>query len=178
MTVYYTFDNAQKLFKTWRLHGNSNDKSLAMVTTSIVHCYPDGLLSPDVQYTLRHSPMVWLHSFEVNNNTQYLVEKLDIDVLRSMIKLDEGDEDLVLGRFDHDIESAIKQVQKETNCDGKDIIDLILDIEEKEIEALDKFCEDGHRNIKPRGNQIKCKVCKKQIFKRVETNEEFEVLIF
>ena len=176
VTVYYTFDNAQKLFKTWRLHGNSNDKSLAMVTTSIVHCYPDGLISSDVQYTLRHSPMVWLHSFEVNKNTQYLVEKLDIDVLRSMIKLDEGDEDLVLGRFDYDVESAIKQVQKETNSDGKDIIDLILNIEENEIEALDKFCEDGHRNIKPRGNQIKCKVCKKQIFKRLETNEEFEVL--
>ena len=113
VTVYYTFDNAQKLFKTWRLHGNSNDKSLAMVTTSIVHCYPDGLLSSDVQYTLRHSPMVWLHSFEVNKNTQYLVEKLDIDVLRSMITLDEADEDIVLGRFDFDIDEAIKQVQKE-----------------------------------------------------------------
>ena len=108
VTVYYTFDNAQKLFKTWRLHGNSNDKSLAMVTTSIVHCYPDGLLSSDVQYTLRHSPMVWLHSFEVNKNTQYLVEKLDIDVLRSMITLDEADEDIVLGRFDFDIDEAIK----------------------------------------------------------------------
>ena len=59
------------------------------------------------------------------------MEKLDIDVLRSMIKLDEGDEDLVLGRFDYDVESAIKQVQKETNSDGKDIIDLILNIEEK-----------------------------------------------
>ena len=42
---------------------------------------------------------------------------------------------------------------------------------------MDKFYEDGHRNIKPRGNQIKCKVCQKLIFKRVETNdEEFETL--
>lgn len=53
VTVFYSFDNAQKLFKTWRLHGSSNDKSLAMVTTSIVHCYPDGLLTSDVQYVLR-----------------------------------------------------------------------------------------------------------------------------
>ena len=34
VTVFYSFDNAQKLFKTWRLHGSA-DKSLAMVTTSI-----------------------------------------------------------------------------------------------------------------------------------------------
>ena len=176
LTVYYTFDNAQKLFKTWRLHGNSNDKSLAMVTTSVVHCYPDGLIASDVQYTLRHSPMVWLHSFEVNEKTHYLVEKLDTDVLRSLIKLNETDEDLVLGRFDHDISKAIEKVQSETKSDGKDIIDLILNVEDKELEALDKYCENGHRNIKPRANQIKCKVCKKQIFSKNERNEEFEVL--
>ena len=48
----------------------------------------------------------------------------------------------------------------------------------KEFEKEDKFCEDGHRNIKPRANQIKCKVCKKSIFKKadVEKDKEFEVL--
>ena len=44
--------------------------------------------------------------------------------------------------------------------DENDIFDLLLDVEQKEIESKDKFCEDGHRNIKPRENQIKCKVCK------------------
>ena len=164
-----------KLFKTWRLHGNTKDKSLAMVTTSIVHCYPDGLLHSDVQYTLRHSPMIWLHSFEVNEKTLYLVEKLDIDVLRSLVKLDEAEEDLVLGRFDLDIDIALKHVQGEMTSDGRDIIDLILDVEEKELEAEDKFCEDGHRNIKPRGNQIKCKVCKKGIFKKVEKTKNLKL---
>ena len=51
----------------------------------------------------------------------------------------------------------------------------MLDVEEKEVEALDKFCENGHRN-KPRGNQIKCKICKKKIFQKVEKDEEFYVL--
>ena len=60
-------------------------KALAMVTTSIVHCYPDGLLSSDVQYTSKHFPIQRLHSFEVNKSSSYLVEQLDGDVLRSLI---------------------------------------------------------------------------------------------
>ena len=165
VTVFYSFDNAQKLFKTWRLHGSA-DKSLAMVTTSIVHCYPDGLLASDVQYTLRHFPMRWLHAFEINENNLYLVEKLDTDILKSLIKLDEVDEDLILGRFDFEIECAIKQVQGEMHKDGKDMVDLVLEVEEKELERQDKFCENGHRNIRPRANQIKCKICKRMIYKQ------------
>ena len=54
VTVYYSFDNMQKLARIWRVYGSSQDKNLANVLTSIVHCYPDGLLSSDVQYVLRH----------------------------------------------------------------------------------------------------------------------------
>ena len=178
VTVFYSFDNAQKLFKQWRLHGRSQDKSLAMVATSIVHCYPDGLLSSRIQYTLRHSPMQWLHSFEINEKNLYLVEVLDVDILKSLIKLDEADEDIVLGRFDYDIESAIKHVKRETIGDGKDIVQLLLDVEEKHLEKNDKFCVDGHRNMKPRANQIKCKVCKKNLDKQVDNtgDEELELL--
>ena len=178
VTVFYSFDNAQKLFKQWRLHGKSQDKSLAMVATSIVHCYPDGLVTSNIQYTLRHSPMIWLHSFEINEKNLYLVEVLDVDILKSLIKLDEADEDLVLGRFDFDIESAIQHVKKETLGDKKDIIQLILDVEEKDMEKKDKFCVDGHRNVKPRANQIKCKVCKKYLDEQVFNthDEEHELL--
>ena len=178
VTVLYSFDNAQKLFKQWRLHGSTKGKALAMVTTSIVHCYPDGLLSSDVQYTLKHSPMQWLHSFEVNKSSSYLVEKLDGDVLRSLINISESEEDIVLGRFDFDIDSAIKHVKDEMMDQGKDIIDIMIDVEKKELEKEDKFCEDGHRNVNPRANQIKCKVCKKNIFKKanLEKDEEFEAL--
>ena len=146
--------------------------------SSAVHCYPDGLLASDVQYTLRHSPMLWLHAFEINENNLYLVEKLDTDILKSLIKLDEVDEDLILGRFGFEIECAIKQVQGEMHKDGKDMVDLVLEVEEKELERQDKFCENGHRNIKPRANQIKCKICKRMIYKKhnYENEEDFETL--
>ena len=108
----------------------------------------------------------------------YLVEVLDVDILKSLIKLDEADEDLVLGRFDYDIESAIRHVKRETIGDGKDIVQLLLDVEEKDQGKKDKFCVDGHRNIKPRANQIKCKVCKKNLDKQVDNtgDEELELL--
>jgi hypothetical protein len=76
--------------------------------TLVVHCYPDGLLTSDVQYVLRHSPMLWLHSFEINQSGNFLVEKLDT-VLRSLINLDPADEDIILGRFDLEIDLAIKK---------------------------------------------------------------------
>ena len=116
---------------------------------------------------------MWLHSFEVNKTTNFLVEKLDSDVLRSLMNLDQ-DEDLILGRFDFDIDSAIKKVGEETSGDGRDIIDLVLEVEKKDLAREDKFCEDGHRNVKPRGNQIKCKVCKKSIQKKVDDDDDEE----
>ena len=122
--------------------------------------------------------MLWLHSFEINEKNLYLVEVLDVDILKSLIKLDEADEDLVLGRFDYDIESAIQHVKRETIGDGKDIVQLLLDVEEKDQGKKDKFCVDGHRNIKPRANQILCKVCKKNLDKQVDNtgDEELELL--
>ena len=90
--------------------------------------------------------------------------------MKSLIKLDEADEDLVLGRFDYDIESAIQHVKREILGDGKDIVQVLLDVEEKDLGKKDKFCVEGHRNIKPRANQIKCKVCKKDIHEQVDNS--------
>ena len=97
--------------------------------TSVVHCYPDGLLTSNVQYVLRHSPMLWLHSFEINHSGNFLVEKLDTDVLKSLINLDPADEDIILGRFDLEIDLAIQKVKEEISADGRDFIDLVLDVE-------------------------------------------------
>ena len=42
----------------------------------------------------------------------------------------------------------------------KDAIDKILKDKKQAAENNVKYCEDGHRNEKPRGNQKYCKVCK------------------
>ena len=160
VTVFYSFDNMQKIAKIWRLHGSKQDKNLANVVTSIVHCYPDGLISSNVQYTLRHSPMLWLYKFENNFNEAGILETLDSKIIERIMKLNDEDLDIVLARWDLTIETAIEEVKRETN-DGKDAIDKILEDRKQAAENNVKYCEDGHRNEKPRGNQKYCKVCKK-----------------
>jgi hypothetical protein len=86
----------QKIAKIWRLHGSKQDKNLANVVTSIVHCYPDGLISSNVQYTLRHSPMLWLYKFENNFNEAGILETLDSKIIERIMKLNDEDLDTVL----------------------------------------------------------------------------------
>ena len=162
VTVYYSFDNIQKLFRIWRLYGSGQEKSLAKIATSIVHCYPDGLLSSNVQYVLRHSPMIWLYKFQINDASDTFIEKLDSNVIEKLLHLDEDDLDIVLGRWDLKVENAIKEVKKEA-FDGNDVIDKILNVREKMDENNVRFCSEGHRNEKPRSNQKNCKFCKNQL---------------
>ena len=107
VTVYYSFDNIQKISKIWRVHGSQQDKSLEKVATSLVHCYPDGLLNSRVQYVLRHSPMLWLYEFELNQNTNTFHDKFDKTVIEKILKLSDEDLDIALGRWDLTVEIAI-----------------------------------------------------------------------
>ena len=170
VTVFYSFDNIQKLFKIWRLHGSNQDKSLAKVATSIVHCYPDGMLNSNVQYVLRHSPMIWLYRFEINQ-TSDLIEKFDSRIIEKIVKLDDDDLDIVLGRWDLTIDMAIVDVKKEAFA-GNDTVGNILETRNRQEENNVKFCEDGHRNEKPRSNQIYCKECKKHLININTTNDD------
>ena len=95
VTVFYSFDNIQKLFRVWRLYGSGQDKSLAKVATSIIHCYPDGLISSNVQYVLRHSPMKWLYKFEIEHTDNFFIEKMDNTIIEKLMQLDDSDLDIV-----------------------------------------------------------------------------------
>ena len=68
------------------------------------------------------------------------------------MKLNEDDLDVVLGRWDLTVQIAIDEIKKE-NIDGKDAVDKIIDKRKTIEESKVKYCEDGHRNEKPRGNQ-------------------------
>ena len=162
VTVFYSFDNMQKLAKIWRLHGSQQTKSLANVVTSIVHCYPDGLLSTNVQYVLRHSPMLWLYKFEHNEENGYILEKFDGKIVEKIMKLSEEDMDIVLGRWDLTIEKAIDEVKKEI-FNGKDAVDKIIEKRKEDEERNVRYCENGHRNEKPRANQKNCRSCKRAL---------------
>ena len=149
----------QKIAKIWRLHGSQQDKNLANVVTSIVHCYPDGLLSTNVQYVLRHSPMLWLYKFQHSTDNEGVLETFDGKVFEKILKLNEDDLDIVLGRWDFTIDAAIKEVKKGIH-EGKDKVDEILKRRRQDEEDKVRYCEKGHRNEKPRGNQKYCRTCK------------------
>ena len=172
VTVYYSFDNIQKISKIWRVHGSKQDQSLAKVATSIVHCYPDGLLNLNVQYVLRHSPMLWLYELELDNSTHAFYDKLDKNVIEKILKLDDRDMDIILGRWDFTIQTMIDEVKGEV-LDGKDEIEKILELKKKSEENNVKFCILGHRNEKPRSNQKYCKTCKQDLMERVTEEDSY-----
>ena len=68
------------------------------------------------------------------------------------MKLNEDDLDVVLGCWDLTVQIAIDEIKKE-NIDGKDAVDKIIDKRKTIEESKVKYCEDRHRNEKPRGNQ-------------------------
>ena len=72
------------------------------------------------------------------------------------MELSDDDLDIVLGRWDFSIGMAIEDVERE-RIKGKDSVEKRKESEEKSV----KYCENGHRNEKPRANQKYCRVCKK-----------------
>ena len=173
-TVFVSFDNVQKLFKIHRLHQTLQSKAIGIVVTSIVSILPDGLVSSNVQYVLRHSPTAWLHKYELNKESLHIVEKLDKDALKKIVKISDDDLKLVLGRFEYDLERALKKVESEMNKDGLDIIDKVV---KDNFNANHRTCMNGHLNENVRGNRKYCTVCK-DTFEEIETVPDlFEVVL-
>ena len=155
--VFYSFDNVQKLFAIHRLYSQNQNKAIARVATSLVKCYPDGLIKSSIQYLLQNNPMRWLHSFSFSQKNDGLVEVLDKNVLQSMMVTNDDDLSIILGRWDYDIQKCIENVQNELNECGKDFIDTMIEADEK---SKGKICINQHLNENVRGNQKYCRVCR------------------
>ena len=175
--VYYSFDNIQKLFAIHRLYSQNQNKAIARVATSVVKCYPDGLIRSSIQYLLENNPMKWLHTISIQKDKLEITEDLDKNVLQSMIKIRDEDMAIVLGRWDFDIQQAIEEVSKEVNDHGKDFIDELIDAEKK---SKGRMCLNKHLNENCRGNQKYCRVCGETFIDNVasddfpKTEEDFE----
>ena len=168
LECWYSFDNIQKLFKIHRLYGDNQNKVIARVLTSVVRYYPDGLMLSDIQYRLDNNPMKWLYSFEINGETTIFGDKLDKGVLLSMIKPSEDDLNIVLGRWDFDIDDAIKKVEKELKEGKLDIIDQM--IESDQLEKM-QYCSVCEVLQEVSGNRKYCKNCK-TLLTKLNTNED------
>ena len=169
--VFYSFDNCQKLFAIHRLYSQNQNKAIARVATSIVKCYPDGLIKSNIQYLLDNNPMKWLHKITLKKNTCEIVEDLDEGVLQSMLKIKDEDMAIVLGRWDFDVQQAINEVLKELNDDGRDFIDKMIDAE---VKSKGKYCHNKHLNENVRGNQKYCRLCGETFIN--DTKEEETVI--
>ena len=167
--VYYSFDNCQKLFAIHRLYSQNQNKAIARVATSIVKCYPDGLIRSSIQYLLDNNPMKWLHTMAFKKDTGELVEDVDKNILQSMLKINDDDIAIILGRWDYDVQVAIDEVIKEINGDGKDFIDKMI---ESEVRSKGKMCRNKHMNENVRGNQKYCRICGETFVE--DTQEEDE----
>ena len=51
--------------KHWRIFSTATQKGLAAIATSVVQSFPDGLNKNQIQYAPQHSPLVWLHKFDI-----------------------------------------------------------------------------------------------------------------
>ena len=169
---WYSFDNIQKMFKIHRLYGDNQNKVIARVLTSVVRYYPDGLMLNDIQYRIDNNPMKWLYSFEINGETTILGDKLNKDVLLSMVTPTEQDLDIVLGRWDFDIDEAIKKVKDELQNGGTDIIDKMIQNNEYERTY---YCSNCEVLQEISGNRKYCKQCKTLLVKLDAVEEEHEV---
>ena len=171
--VFYSFDNVQKLFAIHRLYSQNQNKAIARVATSLVKCYPDGLVTSSIQYLLQNNPMRWLYSFSITQQNTGLVEVLDKNVLQSMMKVEDDDVSIILGRWDFDVQKSIEYVLSELNESGKDFIDTMIEVEEK---SKGKMCINQHLNQNVRGNQKYCRVCKAKLIDLAENECEEEIV--
>ena len=112
--------------------------------------------------------MKWLYSFEINGETTIFGDKLDKGVLLSMIKPSEDDLNIVLGRWDFDIDDAIKKVEKELKEGKLDIIDQM--IESDQLEKM-QYCSVCEVLQEVSGNRKYCKNCK-TLLTKLNTNED------
>ena len=110
--VFYSFDNVQKLFAIHRLYSQNQNKPIARIATSIVKCYPDGLLRSNIQYLLDNNPMRWLYRFSYIVESRSFYEVLDKNVLHEMLTIEDDDMNIILGRWDYDVENAIREAFK------------------------------------------------------------------
>ena len=116
--------------------------------------------------------MLWLYELELDNSTHAFYDKLDKNVIEKILKLDDRDMDIILGRWDFTIQTMIDEVKGEV-LDGKDEIEKLLEQKKKSEKNNVKFCILGHRNEKPRSNQKYCKTCKQDLMERVTEEDSY-----
>ena len=88
--LYFSFDNIQKLLKSYRIGGNHQHKVLAIVVCSILCLlFENGDKKCDLQYMWENTPALWYSEYTHVEDKDVYVDKLSTDTLQQCAKIRE-----------------------------------------------------------------------------------------
>ena len=91
-TLFFSFDNIQKLLKSHRIGGNHQKKVLAVIVCSILCLLPDGECKNTIQYAVKNSPASWYSNYRFEAGL--VIEDISTESLKKCIKLSKEDYDV------------------------------------------------------------------------------------
>ena len=168
-TLFFSFDNIQKLLKSHRIGGNHQKKVLAVIVCSILCLLPDGECKNTLQYAVKNSPASWYSNYKFEAGL--VIEDISTETLKKCIKVSEEDHDVFNKVFENDLKDAIEYVKNDMNENQEDNIDIKT---KAEISKRRKLCESGHINDNVRGNRAICdrQFCKSRLVEREKNKEQ------
>ena len=121
-SLFFSFDNIQKLLKSYRIGGKNQEKALAVVVTSVLAILPDGKTESDIQYIAENSPEFWFHDIEIDKKNQVIFEKLNSTALKSTIKNVKEESSVLSDIFRDSLKEALKYVDNDMDSNSSDSI--------------------------------------------------------
>ena len=91
-TLFFSFDNIQKLLKAHRIGGNHQKKVLAVIVCSILCLLPDGECKNTIQYAVKNYPASWYSNYKFE--TGLVIEDISTETLKKCIKVSQEDHDI------------------------------------------------------------------------------------
>ena len=171
-TLFFSFDNIQKLLKSHRIGGNHQKKVLAVIVCSILCLLPDGECKNTIQYAVKNSPASWYSNYRFEAGL--VIEDISTESLKKCIKLSKEDYDVFKNVFHNDLKGAIEYVKNDIINGHEDSIDVKT---KAEISKRRKLCESGHINENVRGNRAICdrQFCKSRLVEKEKNKEQSSI---
>ena len=158
--LYFSFDNIQKLLKSYRIGGNHQHKVLAIVVCSILCLlFENGDKKCDLQYMWENTPALWYSEYTHVEDKDVYVDKLSTDTLRQCAKMEKNNLNVIDEYFENELKDALNFVAADMDESLRDSVDFQT---RAEIAKKRKLCQSGHINDHVRSNRTTCdrKNCK------------------
>ena len=150
--LLFSFDNIQKLLKSYRIGGNHQKKILAIVVCSIL-CLLFGDENCELQFKYENCPATWYSEYSYVKEKNIFVQQLDANTLKECIKVNEEDTKVINDYFESELKDALDAVSKDMDENLQDSVDIMA---KSEIAKKRKLCHSGHINDNVRTNRTNC----------------------